>query len=81
MTDAPGELYAVKCDLTKEEQILEAFNWVKENLGPVHILVNNAGFIRPTNLIGTPYILIICSLKKKKVEKKFGLIRIRTHTF
>ncbi|XP_044260391.1 farnesol dehydrogenase-like isoform X2 [Tribolium madens] len=51
LTDAPGELYAVKCDLTKEEEILEAFKWVKDNLGPVHILVNNAGFIRPTNLL------------------------------
>ncbi|XP_064214547.1 farnesol dehydrogenase [Tribolium castaneum] len=51
LTEAPGELYAVKCDLSKEEEILDALKWVKENLGPVHILVNNAGFVRPTNLI------------------------------
>ncbi|RZC36476.1 adh short, KR, and/or NAD binding 10 domain containing protein, partial [Asbolus verrucosus] len=51
LTDAPGELYAVKCDVTNEEEILEAFSWVKENLGPVHILVNNAGTIRPTDLL------------------------------
>lgn len=29
--------------MTKEEDILQAFEWTKKNLGPVHILVNNAG--------------------------------------
>ncbi|XP_063929840.1 dehydrogenase/reductase SDR family member 11-like [Zophobas morio] len=50
MTDAPGELYALKCDMSEENQILEAFAWVKENLGPISVLINNAGFIRPTTL-------------------------------
>ena len=52
MTDAPGELYALKCDMSEENQILEAFAWVKENLGPISVLINNAGFIRPTTLTG-----------------------------
>ncbi|XP_018576644.1 farnesol dehydrogenase-like [Anoplophora glabripennis] len=38
-----GKLYPVKTDVSKEEDILNAFKWIKENLGPVHILVNNAG--------------------------------------
>lgn len=38
-----GKLYSVKTDITKEEDILNAFQWVKNNLGPVHILINNAG--------------------------------------
>lgn len=46
-----GTLYALKADISKEEDILEAFKWVKENLGPVHILVNNAGIARASNLI------------------------------
>ncbi|XP_060524571.1 farnesol dehydrogenase-like [Cylas formicarius] len=46
-----GKLYALKCDVTKEEDILEAFKWVRENLGPVSILVNNAGLAQDTTLI------------------------------
>ncbi|KAJ8931744.1 hypothetical protein NQ314_015276 [Rhamnusium bicolor] len=38
-----GKVYPVKADLSKEEDILNAFKWTKENVGPVHILINNAG--------------------------------------
>lgn len=34
--------------MTKEEDILRAFTWTKENIGPVHILINNAGIYRST---------------------------------
>lgn len=37
-----GKLYPIQADLSKEEDILKAFDFVKENLGPVHVLVNNA---------------------------------------
>ncbi|KAF5288873.1 hypothetical protein FQA39_LY03752 [Lamprigera yunnana] len=43
-------LYAVKADVTKEEDILNAFKWIKDNVGPIHILVNSAGIARVTNL-------------------------------
>lgn len=46
-----GQLYSFRADVSKEEDILAAFKWVKENLGPVNILINNAGFRRDTNLI------------------------------
>jgi NADP+-dependent farnesol dehydrogenase len=46
-----GKLYAVKIDMTKEDDILKGFKWVSEKLGPVHVLVNNAGIAQPTNLI------------------------------
>ncbi|XP_044262330.1 farnesol dehydrogenase-like [Tribolium madens] len=45
-----GKLVAVKVDITKEEDIIKGFKWVLDNLGPVHILVNNAGILQPTNL-------------------------------
>ncbi|KAF2886866.1 hypothetical protein ILUMI_19307 [Ignelater luminosus] len=45
-----GKFYAYSADISKEEDILKAFQWVKDNLGPVHILVNNAGVTRVTNL-------------------------------
>jgi NADP+-dependent farnesol dehydrogenase len=37
------KLYALQADLSREEEIVKAFKWVGENLGPVHILVNSAG--------------------------------------
>ncbi|KAF5295432.1 hypothetical protein FQA39_LY13093 [Lamprigera yunnana] len=37
-------------DVKKEEDIVNGFKWVAENLGPVHILINNAGIIRATTL-------------------------------
>ncbi|KAJ3629017.1 hypothetical protein MTP99_013441 [Tenebrio molitor] len=46
-----GKLYAIKADISKEEDILEAFKWTSDNVGPVHILVNNAGIVQQTNLI------------------------------
>ncbi|KAF2894951.1 hypothetical protein ILUMI_11219, partial [Ignelater luminosus] len=45
-----GKLYACQADITKENDILEAFQWIKNNLGPVHILINNAGVFKTTNL-------------------------------
>ncbi|RZC33051.1 adh short and/or KR domain containing protein [Asbolus verrucosus] len=39
-----GKLYAIKADIGKEEDVLRAFKWITENLGPVHILANNAGY-------------------------------------
>nr|CAD7442535.1 unnamed protein product [Timema bartmani]CAD7458350.1 unnamed protein product [Timema tahoe] len=50
----PGKLYGVKADLSKEEDILEAFTWVKDNLGGVDILVNNAGVISFSRLADAP---------------------------
>ncbi|KAJ8913708.1 hypothetical protein NQ315_007425 [Exocentrus adspersus] len=47
----PGKLYAYKVDMTQQDEILQAFRWVQENVGPVHILVNNAGLSRKTTII------------------------------
>ncbi|KAK9738771.1 short chain dehydrogenase [Popillia japonica] len=38
-----GKLFARETDLTKDEDIANAFNWTEENVGPVYVLVNNAG--------------------------------------
>ncbi|KAJ8971428.1 hypothetical protein NQ317_018163 [Molorchus minor] len=46
LANKKGKLYPVKTDISKEEDIINAFKWVKENLGPVHILVNNAGIFK-----------------------------------
>ncbi|XP_056630808.1 farnesol dehydrogenase-like [Diorhabda sublineata] len=46
-----GKLYAVQADLTKQEEIIQVFDWINKNVGPVSILVNNAGIVRKTNLV------------------------------
>lgn len=46
----PGKLFAVQVDMMKEEDILNAFKWTTNNVGPVHILINNAGMMTYTSL-------------------------------
>lgn len=43
MSNSKGKFYYVTADLTKEVEIVKSFKWAKENLGPIHILINNAG--------------------------------------
>ncbi|OXU28029.1 hypothetical protein TSAR_002170 [Trichomalopsis sarcophagae] len=45
-----NKLHAVECDVTNEENVVTAFAWIKENLGSVDVLVNNAGVSRETTL-------------------------------
>lgn len=42
-----GEFYGFQTDMTKEEDIIRAFAWTNQNVGPVHVLINNAGVFRP----------------------------------
>ena len=38
-----GTLYAVKADVSKEEEIVALLKWIKNNLSRVDVLINNAG--------------------------------------
>nr|CAI5855749.1 unnamed protein product [Callosobruchus analis] len=40
-----GKFYPMQGDVSKEEDILKVFTWTRENLGPLHVLVNNAGIV------------------------------------
>lgn len=46
-----GKLYGFKADMTKEDEIISAFKKITETLGPIHILINNAGVAPLTSLI------------------------------
>ncbi|GJQ80406.1 hypothetical protein Trydic_g12265 [Trypoxylus dichotomus] len=41
--DYEGKLFAIETDITKTEDIIKAFKWTEEHVGPVYVLVNNAG--------------------------------------
>ncbi|XP_032452124.1 short-chain dehydrogenase reductase 2a-like [Nasonia vitripennis] len=41
----PGKFYARECDITDEESVISALNWVMDTLGALNILVNNAGIV------------------------------------
>lgn len=49
-----GKLYALATDVSKEDDILNAFQWTSENVGPVHILVNAAGIHFRDRLVDGP---------------------------
>ncbi|KAK7586024.1 hypothetical protein V9T40_003900 [Parthenolecanium corni] len=39
----PGKFYPYKCDISIEKEIRDTFASIKKNLGPISVLVNNAG--------------------------------------
>ncbi|KAJ4445485.1 hypothetical protein ANN_07293 [Periplaneta americana] len=50
----PGKLYPIKCDITKDQELKDTFSWVKDTLGGVDLLINNAGTNRPHSLTDGP---------------------------
>jgi 3-oxoacyl-[acyl-carrier protein] reductase len=48
---APDGLFGVTCDVTSDEQVDAAFTQVEAELGPVQVLVSNAGMTEDTLLL------------------------------
>ncbi|XP_077288846.1 farnesol dehydrogenase-like [Arctopsyche grandis] len=46
-----GRLCPYKCDLTKEDDIKRAFEWIERTFGGVDVIINNAGVYIPGSLI------------------------------
>lgn len=47
-----GQFYPLECDLTNENDILKAFKWIDNNIGGIHFLINNAGIVRISSIMG-----------------------------
>ncbi|KAL1517898.1 hypothetical protein ABEB36_001602 [Hypothenemus hampei] len=50
LSNKKGKLYSLKCDVTIEQEILKAFQWIDENVGHPQILINNAGIVQKNTL-------------------------------
>lgn len=46
-----GNLYALKCDVSKRESVNQCFDWVEKNLGGVDVLINNAAIFKAGELL------------------------------
>lgn len=42
-SNAKGKLYSFKCDISNDNDVVNAFEWIENKFGAVHVLVNNAG--------------------------------------
>lgn len=51
LSSEKGKLHAFQCDLTNQEQILSTFKNITSEIGPIHILVNNAAAVHKTTII------------------------------
>ncbi|XP_013114828.1 farnesol dehydrogenase [Stomoxys calcitrans] len=49
--DKQKRLHAYKCDVCQESDIIEAFDYITQEYGPVAVLINNAGIVRGTELV------------------------------
>lgn len=80
-----GEIIPLKGDVGKEDEIIEAFQVIKEKFGAIHILVNNAGIVRFGNVsvVKPEYVrevfdvnvigLTICTQQALKLMKESGV--------
>jgi NAD(P)-dependent dehydrogenase (short-subunit alcohol dehydrogenase family) len=71
-----GSFYPLKADVSKEEEVVDAFAWVKKNLGSVDVLINNAGITGRSTLHGTATSHTQCRFLAFTAEGKKVLISI-----
>jgi NADP+-dependent farnesol dehydrogenase len=49
--ETAGKVHAYKCDVSNRDSIKEAFEWIENEFKVIHILINNAGIGRNTNIL------------------------------
>ena len=51
MSNLPGEVLPIRCDVSKESDVIEMFSVMRRTYGRLDILVNNAGMGKPASLL------------------------------
>ena len=41
--NGPGKFHAFQCDVSKEEDVIQALDYVEKSFKQLHVLINNAG--------------------------------------
>ncbi len=62
--DAGGQVELLRCDVTNEDAVFEAFEGVKKRLGRLDILVNNAGIARD---------MLLMRVSAEDIDKTFAV--------
>lgn len=47
-----GEFHARECDVSKEKDVIEAFEYITKTFTTIHILINNAGIAKLKSIDG-----------------------------
>uniref|UniRef100_A0A224XQ51 Putative dehydrogenase n=1 Tax=Panstrongylus lignarius TaxID=156445 RepID=A0A224XQ51_9HEMI len=80
----PGTLKGLQCDVTKEDEVKEAFKWVDENWGPVQVIINNAAVLLQTPLTNLDLSTVSQSLNTNVLgtvtSLKYGLESMQKHS-
>ncbi|XP_072038023.1 epidermal retinol dehydrogenase 2-like isoform X1 [Amphiura filiformis] len=68
-----GRAHTYVCDISKKEDVYEAAAKVKEEVGEVTILINNAGIVSGTKLLDTPDAKIIKTMEVNSMAHAWTL--------
>ncbi|EDW16341.1 farnesol dehydrogenase [Drosophila mojavensis] len=49
-----GKIFARQCDLSDDEQLINAFSWIRERFFCIHVLICNAGILKANFLSESP---------------------------
>lgn len=69
-----GEFYGRIADISKKDDIIEAFRWTENNIGPVSVVVNNAGVNICLKVSDCEYKFILHSFLFTNISTTFKVI-------
>ncbi|KAJ8664568.1 hypothetical protein QAD02_006230 [Eretmocerus hayati] len=49
--EATDNFFPYECDVTNLESVTEAFQWIEQKFGLLHVLINNAGMVRLNTVV------------------------------
>lgn len=52
LANKPGSLTAVKCDVSKDDDVINLFSTIKKQFGGVDVCINNAGVAHSPSIMG-----------------------------